>query len=184
MQVVLGFEALDAQMTFIGLMLTAPLPGAIVGGILGDAWGGYKGEGMPNALTINIIFSILATTCSLMLSITFDKTLFLIFAWGFFFFGVALMPIISGIVVGCVPKFAQNSASAVSCVCVNIFGLALGPVVAGHIMEQYKSKREGMINGFIPILSAGVLLCILFIWARAIVRRYLKMNSHRRNEGK
>ena len=50
----LGFEAFDAQMSFIALMLTAPLPAAILGGVLGDAWGGYKGEGMPNALTLCI----------------------------------------------------------------------------------------------------------------------------------
>ena len=67
MQVVLGFEAFDAQMSFIGLMLTAPLPAAILGGVLADAYGGYKGEGMPNALTINIIFGILATIFSLLL---------------------------------------------------------------------------------------------------------------------
>ena len=85
------------------------------------------------------------------------------------------MPIVSGIIVGSVPKFAQNSASAVSCVCNNILGLALGPVVAGYIMEQYKSKKEGMIQGFIPFCIAGVFLVLLFIWARAIVRRYLKI---------
>ena len=72
LQVVLGFEAFDAQMSFIALMLTAPLPAAILGGVLGDAWGGYKGEGMPNALTLCIIFGTCSTTFSLLLSITFD----------------------------------------------------------------------------------------------------------------
>ena len=183
MEVVLGFEAFDAQMYFIGLMLSAPLPAAIMGGLLADAWGGYKGEGMPNALTLNIIFGICATIFSLLLSITFDKSLFLAFTWGFFFFGVAIMPIASGIIVGSVPKFAQNTASAVSCVCNNIFGLALGPVVSGHIMEQYKSKREGMIHGFIPLFVAGIFLVFLFVWARAIVRRHLKLTG-RLKEGK
>ena len=183
MQVVLGFEAFDAQMSFIGLMLSAPLPAAILGAVLADKYGGYKGEGMPNALTINIIFGICATIFSLLLSITFDQGLFLTFTWAFFFFGVAILPIVSGIIVGSVPKFAQNSASAVSCVCNNILGLALGPVVAGYIMEQYKSKREGMIQGFIPFCVAGVFLVLLFIWARAIVRRYLKINN-RKKKGK
>ena len=93
MQVVLNFEAIDAQMTFIALLLTAPLPGAILGGLMADAWGGYKGKGMPNALTLCIIFAILATIFSLMLHITFDKTLFLTFTWAFFFFGCAITPI-------------------------------------------------------------------------------------------
>ena len=38
-------------------------------------------------------------------------------------------------------------------------------------MEQYRSKREGMIEGFKPIVFAGVLLVVLFGWARAIVKR-------------
>ena len=103
--------------------------------------------------------------------------------WAFSFFGVAILPIISGIIVGSVPKFAQNTASAVSCVCNNILGLALGPIVSGYIMEQYKSKREGMIKGFIPLFVAGILLVTLFVWARAIVRNFLKINT-RRKEGK
>ena len=117
MQVVLNFEAIDAQMTFIALMLTAPLPGAILGGLLADAWGGYKGKGMPNALTLCIIFGSLGTIFSSMLHITFDKTLFLTFSWFFFFFGCAVLPIAGGIIVGSVPKFAQNSASAVFSIC-------------------------------------------------------------------
>ena len=89
MQVVLGFEPLDAQMSFIGLLITAPFPAAIFGGMLADAYGGYKGEGMPNALTLNIILGAIATIFGLFLAITFDKGLFLVFTWAFFFFGFA-----------------------------------------------------------------------------------------------
>ena len=97
-------------MTFIALMMTAPLPGAVLGGLLADAWGGYKGKGMPNALTLCCIFGIFATIFSLLLHFTFDKQLFIAFTWAFFFFGSAIMPIAGGIIVGSVPKFAQNSA--------------------------------------------------------------------------
>ena len=40
-------------------------------------------------------------------------------------------------------------------------------------MEQYKNKRQGMIKGYQVLLCAGVVLLVLFIFARAIVKHHL-----------
>ena len=85
------------------LILTSPLLGAFFGGFVADAWGGYEGKGMPNALTLCVIFGFLASMFSLLMSMTFSKMLFMTFFWFCFFFGAAMLPIISGITVASVP---------------------------------------------------------------------------------
>ena len=104
-------------MHFIVLMLTSPLLGAIFGSLIADAWGGYEGKGMPNALTLCVIFGFIGSIFSFLMHITFNKMLYFTFFWLFFFFAAAIMPIAAGIIVGSVPKFAQNSASAIYNVC-------------------------------------------------------------------
>lgn len=84
------------------------------------------------------------------------------------------MPIATGIIIGCVPKQARNSASALYAVSQNVIGLSLAPVLSGHIMEQYKSKREGMIAGYSMLLYCGIVLTLLFMAARSIVKREMK----------
>ena len=63
-----------------------------------------------------IVFGTFATMFSLLETITFDKTVFAVLTWLFFFSGAGIMPIGSGIIVSCVPKFASNSASALYCI--------------------------------------------------------------------
>lgn len=111
------------------------IPGVIVGSMSADYYGGYKGKGMMNALTLCCIYGFFATVFSLILSVTFEKTTFMIFTWLFYFSGACIMPISTGIIIGCVPKFAQNSASAFYGIFMNILGLSLAPVISGHIME-------------------------------------------------
>ena len=97
-------------------MFSAMIPGVFTGAKLADYYGGYKGRGMRNALSLCIIFGFFASIFSLSLTITFEKELFTLLTWLFFFSGAAIMPIAAGIIVGCVPKFAQNSASALYCI--------------------------------------------------------------------
>ena len=103
MQVVIGFSAVDSQIHFIMLMLTSPLLGAILSSFIADAWGGYEGKGMPNALTLCVIFGFLTTIFTILMSMTFSKMLFITFFWLGSFFAAAIMPIASGIIVGSVP---------------------------------------------------------------------------------
>ena len=172
-QVVLGVEAVEAQYTFVIVLFSAMVPGVVLGAKLADYYGGYKGQGMQNALSLCVLSGTLATIFSLSLTITFEKNMFTLLTWLFFFSGAPIMPIAAGIIIGCVPKFAQNSASALYCIFQNIVGLSLAPVLSGHIMEQYKNKRQGMIKGYQLLLFAGILLVLLFVGARAIVRRYM-----------
>ena len=164
---------MEAQTVFILIVFTATIPGVIVGSITADRYGGYKGKGMMNALSLCCVYSAFASIFSLLLTITFDETGFIVFMWLFFFFGACIMPIGIGVIIGCVPKYAHNSASAVYGILFNVFGLSLSPSVAAHIMEQYSSKREGMIHGYRILLYAGPFLLVFFIIARLIIASHI-----------
>ena len=62
------------------------------------------------------------------------------------------MPIGSGIIVGCVPKFASNSASSLYCIFCNIIGISLAPVLSGIIMEMYSKPADpDSLTNFPPL---------------------------------
>ena len=173
MQVVLGAEAMEAQAGFAFAMFTALIPGVFMGATLADHYGGYKGKAIRYALTLCCTFGGFATIFSFSLMFVFEKTLFLALLWLFFFSGAGIMPIGVGIIIGCVPKFAQNSASALYCILMNTMGLSLSPIAAGYIMGQYKDKKQGMIKGYRLILSAGFVLFTLFLFARLIANAHI-----------
>ena len=131
MKVVLFFDPIEAATTFVVMFMTALIPGVVIGSTLADYYGGYKGRGMRHALTLCCFFAFMATVFSIWLSFTFEPTQFIILLWAFFFWGAGMMPIAGGIIVGCVPKFARNSASAFYCICMNVIGLAGAPIITG-----------------------------------------------------
>lgn len=128
-------DAVEAQVTFVIVLFSAMIPGVYMGAMLADYYGGYKGKALRHALTLCVVFGSFATMFSLLETITFDKTTFSILTWLFFFSGAGIMPIGTGIIVSCVPKYASNSASALYAIFQNLFGIALSPILAGYIMD-------------------------------------------------
>ena len=181
MQVVLFMDAMRSQVTFVVVMFSALIPGIFMGSTLSDYFGGFKGRALRNALSLCCFFGFMATLFSISLSFCFEPKVFIALLWAFFFFGAGIMPIASGIIVSCVPNDAQNSANAVYCICQNIIGLCLAPVLSGHIMESYENKRLGMIAGYRILLYAGVILTSLFGIARYMARRRFGKPGHRQS---
>ena len=70
---VLGVEAIEAQYTFVGITFSGTIPGIFVGAALADHYGGYKGKGMGNALTLCCVFGFFMASFALALSLTFEK---------------------------------------------------------------------------------------------------------------
>ena len=141
MQVVIGMEPFDAQVSFIFIMITALIPGIVVGSSLVDYFGGYKENGMKNALALGAAYATAGNIFGVLMSFTMDETAFIIYCWFLFFFGIPVMVISAGVLITCVPKPAKNSASAVYNVFANVVGLSLAPYVAGHVMELYSDRK-------------------------------------------
>ena len=108
----MNIDPMDSQATFVLALFTAMIPGITLGGMTADYFGGYKGRHIRTALNLCIMFGILALVPAQLMYLTTDRVLFIVFLWFFFFFGACIMPIALGIIVGCVPKIARNSAQA------------------------------------------------------------------------
>ena len=116
----------------------------------------------------------MASSFSFWLAFTFDAEEFILVLWLSLLTATGIFPIAQGIIVGCVPKFAQNSASALYCICQNILALSVAPVLSAYIMDQYDNRREGMIAGYRVLLLAGLVLLTLFVIARSIVKAHIE----------
>ena len=93
MQVVLGVDPVKAQSTFVVALFSAMLPGVMLGATLSDYYGGYKGKGMANSLTLCVILGAFSTLFAFLLSRAFDYESFTALTWLFFFAGAGIMPI-------------------------------------------------------------------------------------------
>lgn len=91
------------------------------------------------------------------------------------------LPISYGIIIGSVHKSVQNLASAIYCVAFNIVAGALAPILAGSVMDDYKSQRTGMIAGYRVVLYAAFIYPVVFFLARIILTRYLKYKDSQQN---
>lgn len=82
--------------------ITAPLLGVIIGGTFADMYGGYKGKNVLKALKLCFAFGLVAFVFAFPLG--FLKTLVYIFVllWTFLFFGAAIIPVGTGIMVSSV----------------------------------------------------------------------------------
>ena len=110
MRVVLDYEIFTATWIFVICMISSMIPGIIMGSLLSDKFGGYRGRGMRHAIALCTLFGFCATCFSIAMSFVFNPNLFVILMWFFFFFGAGIMPIAGGIIIASVPKFAQNAA--------------------------------------------------------------------------
>lgn len=99
-------DAVDSQVTFVVVTFSAGLPGIVMGSVLADMLGGYKGVHKSNAMTLLCVFAFLSTIFSVALAKCYDPAVFIYLLWFFLLFGAAVMPIASGITVSCVPKYA------------------------------------------------------------------------------
>ena len=63
--------------------------------------------------------------------------------WTLLFFGAALIPVSTGIMISCVSKDAQATSSSVSQLIFNLFGYFLSPLLSGIIMDTFENKYDG-----------------------------------------
>jgi len=136
MTVALGAPVELVNTMFILCAATGPTFGVFFGGWCVDKRGGYKGhEARVRALEMCSTFGFVA--CSLAVTISFAETIwtFTPLLWLLLFFGGAILPACSGIVVSVVPRRHRTVSSSVSLVVYNMFGYCLSLVLSGYFME-------------------------------------------------
>ena len=144
---ILNVEPIVVNVIFAIISITAPLSGVLFGGTLSDKYGGYKGKYETKALQMCTAFGILAFFFGLPMGFMFQITYLSILLWTFLFFGAAIIPIGTGVMISCVPKDCQATSSSISQLVFNLLGYFSSPMVTGFIMDRFEDEKEGFIWG-------------------------------------
>ena len=121
---------------FILCAATGPTLGVFFGGWIVDLNGGYKGAHQRVvALEMCATFGVLA--CVLSLPITLLSNIFVVVGilWVVLFFGGAMLPACSGIVVSIIPRAYRPTSSALALMVFNMFGYFMSLLLSGLLMQ-------------------------------------------------
>jgi len=84
--------------------ISAPIPGAGMGGYLSDKNGGYKGRNVLSAIRLCILFGSLAFIFAFPIGFLNSLVYIMPLLWCVLFFGAALVPIATGIIINSVSR--------------------------------------------------------------------------------
>ena len=98
----------------------------------------------------------------------FQLTYLSVLLWTFLFFGAAIIPIATGIMISCVPKDCQATSSSISQLVFNLFGYFCSPMITGFIMDIFEDEKLGFIWGM-RVIFFWVTFALFFIWGSYLV---------------
>jgi MFS family permease len=152
---------------FAGTSATAPVLGVVVGGILIDKIGGYNGVvGAQKTTRICAAFAVLATGSALLAATMTSFLAVLMMVWLVLFFGGAIVPGATGLVLSSVPSKLRVVSSGFSIFVFNICGYMAGTMVPAMYMEWLVSEgtpyKEAVHSGWILLLCWSIWALVMF----------------------
>ena len=144
---ILGIQPVIVVIVFSLTSVTAPLSGVIVGGVFADKYGGYKGKNTVKAIKLCVAFGFVSFVFAFPMGFLFDLVYLTVLLWTFLFFGAAIIPVGTGIMISSVRKDCQATSSSLSQLIFNLFGYFFSPILTGFIMDNFEDRRIGFIWG-------------------------------------
>ena len=174
---ILEAEPLLVNIIFSIISITAPLFGVLVGGAFSDKYGGYKGDNVIKAIKICIAFGLVSFVFAFPMGFLFQIIYLSILLWSFLFFGAAIIPIGTGIMISSVQKDCQATSSSISQLIFNLFGYFFSPMLTGYIMDKFSDKRQGFIWGM-RVVFWWVIFSLIFF----IISYFIAMNKYKKEK--
>ena len=101
---ILEYNQITVAIVFSTVSITAPLAGVIIGGTFADQYGGYKGKNTLKALKLCSAFGVVAFVFAFPIGFLYSLIYITVLLWTFLFFGAAIVPVGTGIMVSSVRK--------------------------------------------------------------------------------
>jgi hypothetical protein len=86
------------------ISVSAPMGGVLMGGIFADRYGGYKGKNVLRALKLCFAFGVVAFVFAFPIGFLYSIIYVSVLLWTFLFFGAAIVPVGTGIMVSSVRR--------------------------------------------------------------------------------
>lgn len=161
----LGYDPVQVILVFSIISITAPMSGVLIGSTFADKYGGYRGKNVIKALKLCSAFGVVAFIFSFPIGFLFSLMYISVLLWAFLFFGAAIVPVGTGIMVSCVSREAQATSSSISQLIFNFFGYFMSPILTGIIMDSFENKYEGYKWGMRLILWWSIFAAIFMGFA-------------------
>ena len=174
---ILYTDPLAVNMIFSIISITAPLFGVLCGGTISDRYGGYKGKNEKKAIEMCVLFGLVSFVFAFPLGFLFQIVYLSILLWTFLFFGAAMIPIGTGVMISCVPKDCQATSSSISQLIFNLFGYFSSPMITGFIMDRFEDKKRGFIWGMRVVFWWVIVALLFFISSYFISKENYKKNK-------
>ncbi len=170
---ILGIQPVIVVIVFSLTSVTAPLSGVIVGGVFADKYGGYKGKNTVKAIKLCVAFGFVSFVFAFPMGFLFDLVYLTVLLWTFLFFGAAIIPVGTGIMISSVRKDCQATSSSLSQLIFNLFGYFFSPMLTGFVMDNFEDRRIGFIWGM-RVVFWWVIFALIFLIISWIVayRKY------------
>eukprot|EP00743_Colponemidia_sp_Colp-15_P000739 GILK01000818.1.p1 GENE.GILK01000818.1~~GILK01000818.1.p1 ORF type:complete len:578 (+),score=69.61 GILK01000818.1:89-1822(+) len=162
---------------------TGPTAGVFFGGWFVDRLGGYKGvQGTLVTIKCCVLFGVLACCFGIPAGFIRSFPPVITLVWLLLFFGGAILPAATGVLMSAVPVFMRSFSSAVSMLTYNTLGYAAGAFLPGVVMDASEDASEGIANGFRLILFWA----LWGVVGMAVSHHYAKaaMDAYEAKEGK
>ena len=165
----------DVLLTFSLICITSPTLGLLLGGWACSFIGGYESK---HSILLCFLFAFCAAPFSILVPYANTLLTFSIFLWLVLFFGAAIFPTLTGIILSSLPPELRGLGNSINNFFGNLFGYLPAPYVYGLINFLYKSKNERM--AFESIMTYPT-LCLVLI-AIATFFRYRKFEKKEANK--
>jgi len=121
------------------ISVTGPILGVIIGGNITASLGGYTAE---KPMRVCMFFAVLCFCCSAPICFLNDFAPVAVLLWFLLFFGGAILPAMTGIMLSCVEQSQKTTANSIANLCYNLGGFMPGPFIYGLILDAYKGDTN------------------------------------------
>ena len=157
---------------FVSCAATGPTLGVFYGGWLIDKWGGYKGS-QQRILSLKVCSTFGCLACISCIPITLVNNIFIAvaFLWLMLFFGAAILPASSGILVSVVPSEFRTISTSLSLVVFNMFGYFLSLLLSGYLMQvsPHLYHLHSINQSIVEILLACQIIICPFLFQTLVL---------------
>ena len=174
---IVGIDPITVVALFSLTSITAPLLGVLMGGVFVDSYGGYKGKNSVKAMKLCCAFGFVSFVFAFPLGFLFSLTYVITLLWFFLFFGAAIIPVGTGIMISSVRKDCQAMSSSLSQLTFNLFGYFFAPILTGFIMDSFKDKKQGFIWGMRVIFWWVIFSLIFMVLSYVLVYKKYKSKT-------
>jgi MFS family permease len=142
--------------SFIIVCVSSPTLGVAFGGLTSSKIGGYESK---HSILLCLIFAICASLCAIPVTLVDSIVYFTLWLWLVLFFGGAIVPAMTGIIISSLPVEHRGSANSITSALTTLFGYLPAPFVYSEIYELTKAINPKIAFMCVMYYSfAGVIL--------------------------